>query len=102
MSFTIAIMGRPNVGKSTLFNRLAGKRLALVDPRPGMTRDRREAEIEFGDVKATLIDTAGLEEGDEDSIQGRMRHQTEQAVNEADIILFLIDGREGLTLQDEV
>ncbi len=102
MSFTIAIMGRPNVGKSTLFNRLAGKRLALVDPRPGMTRDRREAEIEFGDVKATLIDTAGLEEGDEESIQGRMRHQTAQAVNEADIILFMIDGREGLTLQDEM
>lgn len=102
MSFTIAIMGRPNVGKSTLFNRLAGKRLALVDPRPGMTRDRREAEIEFGDVHALLIDTAGLEDGAEESIQGRMRRQTVRAVEDADIILFLMDGREGLTPQDEV
>lgn len=102
MSFTVAIMGRPNVGKSTLFNRLAGRRLALVDPRPGMTRDRREAMIEFGDVKATLIDTAGLEEGDEASIQGRMRLQTKAAVRDADIILFLIDARDGVTVQDEV
>lgn len=102
MSFTVAIMGRPNVGKSTLFNRLAGRRLALVDPRPGMTRDRREAEIEFGDVKATLIDTAGLEEGDDTSIQGRMRQQTKHAVADADIILFMIDARDGVTVQDEV
>jgi len=102
MSYIIAIMGRPNVGKSTLFNRLAGKRLALVDPRPGMTRDRREAQIEFGDVSARLVDTAGLEEGDEESIQGRMRAQTVRAVEDADLILFMIDGRQGLTPQDEV
>ncbi|GJM02509.1 MAG: GTPase Der [Rhodomicrobium sp.] len=102
MSFTVAIMGRPNVGKSTLFNRLAGRRLALVDPRPGMTRDRREAEIQFGDVKATLVDTAGLEEGDDTSIQGRMRQQTKHAVADADIILFMIDARDGVTVQDEV
>lgn len=102
MTFTVAIMGRPNVGKSTLFNRLAGRRLALVDPRPGMTRDRREAPIEIGDVSATLVDTAGLEEGDEASIQGRMRRQTKQAVADADLILFMIDARDGVTPQDEV
>lgn len=102
MSFTVAIMGRPNVGKSTLFNRLAGKRLALVDPRPGMTRDRREADIEFGDIKAKLVDTAGLEEGDDASIEGRMRRQTNAAIVDADIILFLIDARAGLTPADEV
>lgn len=102
MSFTVAIMGRPNVGKSTLFNRLAGRRLALVDPRPGMTRDRREAMIEYGDVQAKLFDTAGLEDGDNESIQGRMREQTKRALMEADLILFLIDAREGVTLQDEV
>ena len=102
MSFTVAIMGRPNVGKSTLFNRLAGKRLALVDPRPGMTRDRREADIEFGDIKAKLVDTAGLEEGDDASIEGRMRRQTNAAIIDADIILFLIDARAGLTPADEV
>ena len=102
MAFTIAIMGRPNVGKSTLFNRLAGKRLALVDPRPGMTRDRREAEIDLGDFQAALFDTAGLEEGDEASIEGRMRGQTMAAVEDADLILFMIDGRAGLTPADEV
>lgn len=102
MSFTVAIMGRPNVGKSTLFNRLAGKRLALVDPRPGMTRDRREASIEFGDISARLVDTAGLEEGDDDSIQGRMRRQTVRAVSDAHLILFMIDGREGITPSDEI
>ncbi len=102
MDFTIAIMGRPNVGKSTLFNRLAGRRLALVDPRPGMTRDRREAMIEYGDITARLIDTAGLEEGDQASIEGRMRRQSEQAGREADLILFVIDGRAGLTPSDEV
>ena len=102
MAFTIAIMGRPNVGKSTLFNRLAGKRLALVDPRPGMTRDRREAEIDLGETTASLIDTAGLEEGDEASIEGRMRGQTLAAVEEADLILFLVDGRAGLMPDDEV
>ena len=102
MAFTIAIMGRPNVGKSTLFNRLARKRLALVDPRPGMTRDRREAEIDLGDLNATLIDTAGLEEGDEDSIEGRMRGQTLAAVEDADLILFLVDGRAGLMPDDKV
>lgn len=101
MDFTIAIMGRPNVGKSTLFNRLAGKRLALVDPRPGMTRDRREAMIEYGDVSARLIDTAGLETGDEASIEGRMRLQSQRAAKDADLILFVIDGRAGLTPSDK-
>ncbi len=102
MSFTVAIMGRPNVGKSTLFNRLAGRRLALVDPRPGMTRDRREAQIEIGDIKATLVDTAGLEEGDDDSIEGRMRRQTKAAIDDATLILFMIDARSGVTPADEV
>lgn len=102
MSFTIAIMGRPNVGKSTLFNRLAGKRLALVDPRPGMTRDRREAKIEFGDISALLVDTAGLEEGDDVSIEGRMRRQTFSAIEDADLILFLVDARQGIVPQDKV
>ncbi len=97
MPFTIAIIGRPNVGKSTLFNRLAGKRLALVDDMPGLTRDRREAETEIGDLSIRLIDTAGLEEAEEGSVVARMRAQTETAVEEADLILFMIDARSGLT-----
>src|SRR5665648_968971 len=95
MSFTVAIVGRPNVGKSTLFNRLAGKRLALVDDQPGLTRDRREAVTELGTYAVTLIDTAGLEPGDTGRTK-RMREQTEAAIMQADVVLFLIDARAGV------
>src|SRR5712672_2024415 len=90
MSFTIAIVGRPNVGKSTLFNRLAGRRLALVDDTPGVTRDRREATAHLGDLTFTIIDTAGLEEAPGESLPGRMRAQTEAAVAVADAVFFVI------------
>lgn len=100
MSFTVAIIGRPNVGKSTLFNRLVGKKLALVDDQPGVTRDRREGEARLGDLDFTIIDTAGLEEGDADSLTGRMRAQTERAIMDADAIFFLIDVRAGVTPSD--
>jgi GTP-binding protein len=100
MSFTLAIIGRPNVGKSTLFNRLVGKKLALVDDTPGVTRDRRHADASIGEMKFQVIDTAGLEDADEDSLQGRMRLQTEKAIEEADISLFLIDARAGLLPDD--
>jgi GTP-binding protein len=98
---TVAIVGRPNVGKSTLFNRLVGKRLALVDDRPGVTRDRREGEGELLGLKFRVMDTAGFEDHDAQSLPGRMRVQTEAAVREADVALFLIDAREGLTPLDE-
>ena len=98
---TVAIVGRPNVGKSTLFNRLVGKRVALVDDRPGVTRDRREGEGRLLDLKFRVMDTAGFEDEDPNSLPGRMRAQTEAAVREADVALFLIDGREGLTPLDE-
>ena len=102
MSFTLAIVGRPNVGKSTLFNRLVGKRLALVDDTPGVTRDLREGAARLGDLRFTVIDTAGLEEATDDSLQGRMRRLTERAVDMADICLFMIDARAGVTPTDEV
>ncbi len=98
---TVAIVGRPNVGKSTLFNRLVGKRIALVDDRPGVTRDRREGEGRLLDLKFRVMDTAGFEDEDPASLPGRMRAQTEAAVREADVALFLIDAREGLTPLDE-
>jgi len=101
MSFTIAIVGRPNVGKSTLFNRLAGKRLALVDDQPGLTRDRREAETTLGAYPVTLIDTAGLEPGDQ-GLTPRMRQQTEAAIAQADVVVFLIDVRAGVVGADEM
>ena len=101
MSFTLAIVGRPNVGKSTLFNRLVGKRLALVDDQPGVTRDLREGDARLGDLRFTVIDTAGLEEANDDSLQGRMRRLTERAVDMADICLFLVDARAGITPVDE-
>ncbi|MBC2835897.1 ribosome biogenesis GTPase Der [Paragemmobacter straminiformis] len=102
MSFTLAIVGRPNVGKSTLFNRLVGRKLALVDDQPGVTRDLREGDARLFDLRFTVIDTAGLEEVTDDSLQGRMRRLTERAVEMADICLFLIDGRMGVTPTDEV
>lgn len=95
--FTIAILGRPNVGKSTLFNCIAGKQLAIVDDTPGVTRDWREAEVFFYDRQVILMDTAGLEEEFDDSIKGRMRKQTEEALSRADAVIFVIDGRTGLT-----
>ena len=98
---TVAIVGRPNVGKSTLFNRLVGKRVALVDDRPGVTRDRREGEGKLLDLEFRVMDTAGFEDEDPDTLPGRMRQQTEAAVREADVALFMIDGREGLTPLDE-
>ncbi|MES2119498.1 MAG: ribosome biogenesis GTPase Der [Pseudomonadota bacterium] len=98
---TVAIVGRPNVGKSTLFNRLVGKRLALVDDRPGVTRDRREGEAHLVGLDFRVIDTAGFEDEDPHSLPGRMRKQTEAAVREADAALFMIDAREGVTPLDE-
>jgi len=100
MSFTVAIIGRPNVGKSTLFNRLVGRRLALVDDRPGVTRDRREGEARLGDLRFTAVDTAGLEEAAPESLSGRMRAQTETAIAQADAIFFMIDARQGPTPVD--
>ena len=100
MSFTVAIIGRPNVGKSTLFNRLVGKKLALVDDQPGVTRDRREGEARLGDLDFKVIDTAGLEESAETSLTGRMRSQTEAAIMDADAIVFMIDVRAGITPSD--
>ena len=102
MSFTLAIVGRPNVGKSTLFNRLVGRKLALVDDQPGVTRDLREGEARLGDLKFTVLDSAGLEEVTDDSLQGRMRRLTERAVEMADVCLFLIDARQGVTPTDQV
>ncbi|MFW8636854.1 ribosome biogenesis GTPase Der [Cribrihabitans pelagius] len=102
MSFTLAIVGRPNVGKSTLFNRLVGKKLALVDDQPGVTRDLREGEARLGDLRFTVIDTAGLEDATDNSLEGRMRRLTERAVEMADICLFMIDARAGVTPVDEL
>ena len=97
----VAIIGRPNVGKSTLFNRLVGKRLALVDDQPGVTRDRREGDANLLGLEFLIIDTAGFEEEDPSSLPGRMRAQTEMAVEGADVALFMIDARAGLTPLDE-
>ncbi|MCI4662372.1 MAG: ribosome biogenesis GTPase Der [Neomegalonema sp.] len=102
MSFTLAIVGRPNVGKSTLFNRLVGKRLALVDDQPGVTRDLREGAGRLADLRFTVIDTAGLENETGDSLPARMRRLTERAVDEADICLFVLDARQGVTADDLV
>lgn len=100
MPLRIAIVGRPNVGKSTLFNRLAGRKLALVDDTPGVTRDRREHEIRFGDFDVVLVDTAGLEDPNDGSLEARMRAQTELGIAMSDIVLFMVDGREGITSLD--
>ena len=98
---TVAIVGRPNVGKSTLFNRLVGKRIALVDDRPGVTRDRREGDATLFDLNFRVVDTAGYEDMDEQTLPGRMRMQTEAAVAGSAVSLFLIDGRAGVTPLDE-
>jgi GTPase len=100
MPFTFAIIGRPNVGKSTLFNRLVGQKLALVDDTPGVTRDRREGEARLGDLNFTVIDTAGLDEGAKGSLTARMQEQTETAIGLADALMFVIDARAGLTPSD--
>src|SRR5262252_9466674 len=97
----IAIVGRPNVGKSTLFNRLAGRKLALTDDRPGVTRDRRVASGRLGDLDLELIDTAGFEDVEGESLEARMRRQTEKALGAADVVLFVIDARMGVTPLDE-
>lgn len=100
MSYTLAIIGQPNVGKSSLFNRLAGKRLALVDDIPGLTRDRKQTSLKIARYEVILTDTAGLEDAEAGSIAARMREQTIQAIAEADLILFVIDARTGPTATD--
>src|SRR5437868_5715353 len=100
MTAKVAILGRPNVGKSTLFNRLVGRQLALVDDLPGVTRDRREGEGHLADISFRVIDTAGLEEAPPDTLSGRMRAQTERSVDEADVALLVIDARDGITPTD--
>src|ERR1700674_1360789 len=100
MSLTVAIVGRPNVGKSTLFNRLAGRRLALVDATPGVTRDRREGTARLGDLAFTIIDTPGVDDAKAERLLGRMRAQTEAALAAADAVFFLIDARAGVMPDD--
>ena len=97
----VIIIGRPNVGKSTLFNRLVGKKLALVDDQPGVTRDRRFGDAEIAGLQFTVVDTAGWEDDDPESLPGRMRKQTEVSLEGADAALFVIDARAGLTPLDE-
>ncbi|MCB1378962.1 MAG: ribosome biogenesis GTPase Der [Alphaproteobacteria bacterium] len=100
MTLTVAILGRPNVGKSTLFNRLVGRKIALVDDQPGVTRDRREGEARIGDLKFRVFDTAGLDEARKDSLEARMSAQAETAIADADVVLFVIDARTGVTPMD--
>ena len=100
--FVLAIVGRPNVGKSTLFNRLVGRRLALVDDQPGVTRDRRFGDAKLGDLRFQIVDTAGFEDGKSGSLEARMRAQTEAAIEEADMVLMLTDARVGILPEDEL
>src|SRR3954465_7734401 len=97
MTFTLAIIGRPNVGKSTLFNRLVGKKLALVHDTPGLTRDWRMADADFRGLTFKVVDTAGLEESFDASIEARMRQQTERALEKADMAILVVDARTGIT-----
>src|SRR5215216_5295771 len=101
MSALVAIVGRPNVGKSTLFNRLVGRKIALVDDTPGVTRDRREAEGRIADLTFRILDTAGYEDVKDGSLEDRMRQQTELAIKEADVILFMYDARAGVVPLDQ-
>jgi GTP-binding protein len=100
MTFAAAILGRPNVGKSTLFNRLVGRKIALVDDQPGVTRDRREGEAKLGDLRFRLFDTAGLDDSKGASLEARMSAQAEKAVEDSDVVLFVIDARMGVTPTD--
>ena len=101
MTIKVAIVGRPNVGKSTLFNRLAGRKIAIVHDMPGVTRDRKEADAKLRDIKLKIVDTAGYEFSTTDNLEQRMWKQTERAIKEADVCLFLFDAREGLHPYDE-
>ena len=100
MPGTVAILGRPNVGKSTLFNRLCGLRVALVDPTPGVTRDRRSGRANLGDLAFDVIDTAGLDDAEEGTLEASMQQQTERALSESDVALLVIDARAGITPMD--